>query len=352
MAKGEARIFVNLFTNIGDVVCFTPLLRWLRQARPDAEIVACTSSVGKQILATNPNIDEVVLPPKGSLGKIGQVLWLKRRGFDTAILARTHNPTVLNARLAGIPRRIGFADAKRPTLLTDVLVPVAGRRRIDGLSVAIAQQLEIVPDDLGTELPIDDGARARANQVLDGVRDNERLVAFHCGATMPSKVWPIERMRQVWETLADHGVRCVVIGGAEDRQTAQDQIRLSSKPPILLAGRLGLLETAAVLERSALLVSNDSGPMHMAAAVGTRVVSAFGPTRIEDYGPSGSGHCLLQAACQCPEPKTSSCSGCIRAIEAEQVISGAIELLKTDASEWPPQSLRGRTDTPPMSSSA
>ncbi|MBU1908864.1 MAG: glycosyltransferase family 9 protein [Verrucomicrobia bacterium] len=156
------------------------------------------------------------------------------------------------------------------------------------------------------EYPLDEAARAGARRMLSGfdVPEGERYAVLAPGAGWPGKQWPAARFAEVGDWLASKkGWRILVAGSPGERALCEEVCGAMRAPAVNLGGRTGLDELAAILESGALFVGNDSGPMHIAAAVGAPTVTFWGPTFPEKWAPRGPRHLALRPA--------APCAGCI-----------------------------------------
>jgi heptosyltransferase-2 len=167
-------------------------------------------------------------------------------------------------------------------------------------------------------------ASARQRLLDEGWHEGERLIGLNPGATRDRKRWPAERFAAVGDRLAaERGCRVAVFGGPGDRELAARVVSAMAAPALDLAGRLRLGETAAALRQCALVISNDTGPMHMAAALGVPVVALFGPTPPNQFGPLGPRQAVLRARGNCPD-----CTApCMHAITVEECFAAAERML-------------------------
>jgi heptosyltransferase-2 len=242
--------------------------------------------------------------------------------------------------LAGIPTRIGY-HRKWGWLLTH-RVP---HRKQEGQRHEAVYTLELLAS-LGIEPPSDPrptiALSPRANQRIDAVlstascSSTDRLVAMHPSASCVSKRWMPERFAKVADQLiAQQGVRVCVVAGASDALYANQMVQAMTQPALDLAGQLSVAELAALLHRCRLLISNDSGPVHIAAAVGTPVVDIFGrnqrglsPLR---WGPLGEGHIILHKEVGCVTCLAHNCDIdflCLTSLEADEVYRAAVTVLR------------------------
>ena len=176
-----------------------------------------------------------------------------------------------------------------------------------------------------------------------GIRPLERVCVIHPAARWATKRWPAERFAMLADRLAgEGGWRVVLVAGAGERDQAAEVSAMSKRPHLDLSGQTTLPQLAAVLRRAALLVTNDSGPMHLAVAVGTPVVALFGPTEPRAVGPYGPGHMVLWKAVDCSSCTRQHCVrdlACLTAITVEEVCA-AVESIRRPTPRGNADSLR------------
>ena len=267
---------------VGDTVMATPVLRAARQARPDARIIVVCRPGLDRLLEGVPWTDRVIaVESKRLAGTVRMVRALRRAGVTAAILLPNGFRCALVARLAGTAVRVGYRRSARGPLLSHALpaprqaLPVSAPgyyARLAGYALGIEDI------DMRMELIVTDEQRAEARRILDGV---PRPFAVLCpGANKPAKRWPAERFAAVAEALANrHGLRAVAVGSPAERPIVAAVKNACAAPIVDLADRgtdLGTLK--GVIAEARIVVTNDTGPRHMAAALGTPVVSLFGPT--------------------------------------------------------------------------
>ena len=339
------RILVIRLDRLGDVILSTPVLQVLRQQFPHAFIAMMVRPACREVVEGNPHLDELIPYDRDGAhhrvrATIRFALKLRRQAFDTAIVLHPTNRSHWIPWLAGIQIRVGY-DRKCGWLLTH-RVP---HRKQEGEQHEAAYTLEllapfgIVAREPHPFVPIQAEARARVEFLLaeHAVKPTERLVAIHPSASCISKRWMPERFAQVADRLiADHGVRICLVAGEADARYAHEVAHAMHRPAIDFAGRLGVGELAALLHRCRLLVSNDSGPVHVAAAVGTPVVDIFGrnqrglsPLR---WGPVGEGHVVLHKEVGCVTCLAHNCDIqflCLTSVSVDEVYQAAVSILGT-----------------------
>ncbi|HTH47975.1 MAG TPA: glycosyltransferase family 9 protein [Candidatus Limnocylindria bacterium] len=295
--KNVQRLLVVRYDGMGDLVVMTGFLRELRRAAPQAKISLLIRSEWVPLMRANPHLDEVLAfkaeaypsyqlfwRHRDALAYARQELWPRR--FEAVLVPQTefsfYDARIL-AYLSGAPVRIGWADPQsaagsggRSLLTQFIAIPAQfheadkGYHFLEALGGQVRErQLELHWDSAADELAAGMAARLQPTGC--------RLVAVGLGASQANKLWPVERFVDVAKDLAGRmPVRFVGIGGGD--LVAQGE-RLEAglgDLAVSLAGKLALPQTAALLARCDLFVGCDSGPMHVAAAVGTPVVSLSG----------------------------------------------------------------------------
>jgi heptosyltransferase-2 len=259
----------------------TPLLRAARQALPEARIIAACRRGIDELLAASPWLDAVIAgETKTTRGMLGLARRLRREEPEAALLCPNSFRSALLARLAGAGRRAGYLRYGRSILLSRGLqppplkspVPALGYyRRLGEWALGLG---EINPR---MELFVADDQRAEAARLLDGV---SRPYAVLCpGANKAAKRWPADRFAAVADALARRGLAAVATGAPGERAIVAEVTQAAAAPVRdLVQRRIGIGSLKAVMAGAALCVTNDTGPRHIAAALGTPVVTLFGPT--------------------------------------------------------------------------
>lgn len=329
----DRRLLIVLPSWVGDAVMATPALRLIRDTLPGWYIGAICRPGIDQVLAGLDSLDEVhVAPTTGVLGPKRVAAQLRPRRYAAALLLTNSFSTALATRVAGIPMRLGYERDGRGMLLTHRLaapkresggwavVPAvayyyhAARALLDVLGdreVDAKAKIEPLPKYARLELVATDTDIARASDVLAkaGIEQDARLAVLNPGGNNPAKRWPADRYGQLADWLLEsHGLTSVINASPAEADIAA-AVRAGSRcQPPCLADHGGSLESLkGVLARSSLMVTNDTGPRHMAAAMGVPVVSLFGPT---DHRwttiPTPAGEQLVLADPDLPEGQTAN----------------------------------------------
>ena len=321
---------------MGDALLTTPAIAALRQAFPEARIdTVVGTGAAAEVLRGNPDLDSIIVrTAPGSLGRILQTYQVLREGrYTDAIILPPLPAYAAAAWLARTPRRVGLAGRGMNRFLTEL-------RQTQALHMADTMR-DTMPVPIDTGVPrrlvvtVDLEASDAAERLLieSGVAEREPLMAVNVGATRPQKRWFAESFAATLDLLAD--IPCILVGaGAEDKALAAEVQRLTRRAePINLVGRTGVKSLAAVLRRCDLLLSADSGPMHLATAVGTPSLALFGSTDPAVTGPYDLISETLYKALPCaPCGNHPTCDGrydCLRAITPDEVAAAARGLLRS-----------------------
>lgn len=336
LSREYRRILVRSPNWIGDAVMATPALGALRSAFPKATLVVAAPSGVADLFRPHPYCDGALdYDRRGRHRGVRGVLrfaWeLRRECFDLAILLQNAMEAAILARLAGIPQRAGYRTDLRGPLLTHG-VPVGVRERrlhhTDYYRNMLAT-LGITGGDERLRLSCTAGERDWAGKTLGP----GRWIAIHPGAIYGSaKRWFPERFAAVADLLAASCDARIVLVGGKDAIDAARTVELTMKHrPCNLAGTTSIRQFMAILETCSLLITNDSGPMHVGAALGVPIVAIFGPTDHTTTSPRAVRYSLVRKPTDCAPCLKRHCPTdhrCMTAIAVEDVIQAATELLE------------------------
>jgi heptosyltransferase-2 len=291
---------------LGDSLLTLPLLRRLKDGLPGARLTVLALPKNADVFRGCAWVDETIEDDKrglhgGPLGAWRIAAELRARGFDLAVIPHRSLRSALVAKLAGIPRRVGFSASAGRFLLTDV-VPFSWLAHDLERNLALAAPLGADSRTIHGEaryITPAPPAPALARKLADaGLGDGDRLIGVHPGAAWATKRWLPERFAELCRRLSAEGFKPVLVGGPGDAALGAEIARGSGAAD--LVGRTDLSELAALMGRLALFVTNDSGPMHLAAAAGVPVVAVFGATTRElGFFPYGPKHRVVEAALAC-----------------------------------------------------
>jgi lipopolysaccharide heptosyltransferase I len=302
-------------SSMGDVVQALPVLTALKETHPSAQVSWLVAKAFAGILAGHPRLDEVIVFDRQRFGRFTFSLTvaaefmrflgsLRRRRFTAVIDLQGLFRSGLLALATGAPSRVGFRHARELAPLFYTAEVSVGRHVVHAADryMAAARRIGLAAPQASDHLPVSAEARAaiRGRLAEAGLAPGEPFVAVCAHARWPTKQWPPERFAAVVDRMrAAVGARAVLVGSPEATEGAAAIVRRMAEPPIDLTGRTALKELAAVLAEARVMLTNDSGPMHVAAAVGTPVVAVFGPTSPALTGPYGPGHRVLAGRAPC-----------------------------------------------------
>lgn len=330
---------------VGDAVMATPTLRALRERWPAARIVGVGRATATGVLAGAPWLDELRTIARDD-SPLGVGLRLRRERFDTAVLLPNSWRAALIARLSGARRRVGYARDGRGLLLTDRLRPAreGGRyvpRSAVGYYLDLTRRIGAEPTSTQVELPV----TAAESDAAAGLLREAGVPASAAGPKVmlipgasygEAKRWPADRFAAVADALVErHGATILLSGSPAERgviETVRDACRAA--PIDLAAHGLTLAKLKGVIDRCDLVITNDTGPRHIAAAVDTPVVTIFGPTdpRWSEIDFARERQVRIDVACgPCQRPQCPLTDGrrhqCMTGIDIPMVLEAAEALL-------------------------
>ena len=324
-----SRILIVKLSSLGDVIHSLPVAGALRRRFPGAEISWLVGPASAGIVGICRHVSRILVwhPEKRPrLDLIAELRALRpQASLDLQGLFRTG----ILARLSGARWRIGFRSPQEGAFPLCNLPVVPARTDIHAVDAYLAFARYMGADSARADFGINVPAAAReyaARVVGDG--QSQPVVALVPGTRWPSKKWPARSFATLAGQLSRVGVRCIVLGSREDREDGSAIAAAAPKAVSDLTGRTSLAETAAVMRRCALVVANDSGPMHLAAALGVPVVALFGPTDPVRTGPYGPGHVVIEAPVPCVRCRRRYCgAGCMERIPPGQVLQAVRAML-------------------------
>jgi len=337
-----ASLLIRATNWLGDAVMTTPALAAVREGFPDARIVLLARPLVAEMFRHHPDVDEVMVYERpgrheGATGRLRLGGELRRRRFDAALLLQNAFDAALIAFLGRIPERAGYPTDGRRILLT---VPVP-------LTPGILERHEVeyylcLLDGLGIPRPVPAALRLTVTEEereamaarlasLD-IGRGVPIVAINPGATYGSaKRWYPDRFAAVADALsAEWSARVVVVGSTAEAPLAGEIEAAMRTPPVNLAGMTTVRELMAVLSLSAFLVTNDSGPMHIGAALGVPLVAIFGPTDWRRTSPWTSLAKVVRVEIDCSPCNLRTCDRgheCMLGVTPEMVVDAARQLL-------------------------
>lgn len=344
------RILIIKLSSIGDVVHTLPALFALRKRFPDAEIDWLTEGPSESLLKHHPLIDNLLIFRKDdlkrnpfSLKNLREMLKLvgnlRRRRYDLVCDFQGLFKSGIFAFLSGGRRRLGFDGTREFSyiFLNERLPPY------DPDIHAVERYMEI-PSSLGAHceikftIPILKKDRDRVDSLLNsyGVLKKDRMVLINPWARWESKLWDKRAFALLCNEIIDrYGFKVILVGDKEAVGYNNEILSLCKGGVINLTGLTNLRELAYLMSLAISLITLDSAPMHIASAMGTKVVALFGPTSPKRTGPYGEGHVVIRKGLACSPCFLRRCKGmeCMKDIKVEDIIVGLDKIIKNQQFE-------------------
>ncbi|MEI7998334.1 MAG: glycosyltransferase family 9 protein [Candidatus Omnitrophota bacterium] len=281
---------------LGDAVFSTPVFKALKDNFPKARVSCLCVPRVKKVLELCSFIDEIIVyDEKGKhfwpWAKCSLVADLRRKCFDVAFLLHRSATRGVLVYLAGIPQRVGYCKTK--SLLTQ---PVdfcddGIHRRDVYLKVLEAYGLKIKDKTCQLKLNPEDVKQLEVLLEAKGITHKDKIIVLHTAGNWELKRWPASSFVHLIESILErYQVKIILSGSYSDLEYAQSINQQAGNRAVVVAGQTSLGQSLALYHRAKVMISSDSGPLHLAHSVGANVIGIYGPTRVEITGPQGVGH--------------------------------------------------------------
>ena len=330
---------------IGDLLLTMPAVTALKQKFPESRITMVVSPQTKDLVKPNPDVDEIIVYDGVRIVGLKAIFVfaksLRRGRYDLAVVFNSSKSFNLAIFLAGIPNRLGW-DRKWPFLLTNRVrdEKFKGEKHEIEYNLDLVRSIGVTPSAISIFVPETDQSRRRIKRLLEenGISDRDELIAIHPFSSNPAKLWPMDRFAAAADILyKTKSVRVLLIGDTESVKESRGIRHIFEHEIIDLTGKVALEDLPSLFKRSRLLISNDSGPMHIAAAVDKPVVAIFGrnlpgvgPKR---WRPHGSGHIILHKDPGCATCEDNRCPidyRCMKDITVQDVVDASLEIMERE----------------------
>jgi lipopolysaccharide heptosyltransferase II len=309
------KLLVLALRALGDMVLITPIVRALKQRAGFDSLTLVVDAFGAEVFTHNPWVDRLIvldrvahrrLPWPSRLAADWTLMrTLRRENYDVAVDLFAGPRSALLTRVSGAPRRYG-QDARgrgRGFYYTDrIVVQEPGRHLVEQKLQVIRPLIGASQPELSLEVVLTDQERAWAKAALQerGFVPTRRLVGFFPGGGWGHKQWPIERFAALGDRLMQVGeTEILVVGGERDREACRAVAARLRRPPLLFDELTSLRQTMGLIASTDVFVSNDTGPMHVAVALGRPTIALFGPSDVTKYRPWGSHAVVVRHALPC-----------------------------------------------------
>lgn len=277
------RILIARTDRLGDVILSTPVIKNIRKTYPSSHIAFLCRPYTKEVLEGNPHLNQVIIYDKYGrqkkfLSTLAFAFRLRKKRFDLAIILHPTNRAHILTFFAGIPQRVGW-DKKMGFLLTDKLThkKSQGQKHEIEYNFDLLKYLNIPVKNKELYFPLKEKSLEKIITILKekNIKKKDKLIVIHPSASCPSKRWPQENfIKLIKKFKKKEGIKIAAISAPDQIQFVQQIIK--EKEIINLCGKLSISEVAALLKKASLFISCDSGPVHIAAALNTPVISIFG----------------------------------------------------------------------------
>jgi lipopolysaccharide heptosyltransferase I len=344
-------ILIVKLSAIGDVLHTLPALNAIRKQYPDARITWVVEEAASPLVAGHCALDRVLISKRKSWTQMifgpGIPIFKRKAAIKEAylfikVLRDTRYDLVIDfQQLLKSGILVALSKGKRKAaynkgmehmehsylFLNERVPPVKMDNHALLRNMMLLNALGIPSDEIVFKVPIQDDDRNKVADLLarHGVKPSERIVAVNPVAKWDTKLWSEEKFSDLADRLIrQYGVRIIFTGGPEDRDTVGNILAGMKANALNFAGETSLKMLAALYEKADFLISTDTGPMHLAAAMGKPVVAIFGPTAPWRTGPFGSAHQIIRAGLKCSPcfKRTCKTKDCMKRISVSDVIAG------------------------------
>jgi len=335
---GDAyRILVVKLRYIGDVLLTTPVLKNLRLKYQNSSLDILINAGTEEVLKHNRDINEVLLVERGSLiRQLAFILELRKKKYNLVIDLTDSDRSAILSYLSGAPIRVGYnsEDRWRGRCYTHLVSADRGKMHTVDYQLEALRLLNIPVKSPELVLPLGQEDEIFAEKIIDEYKlnDGRPKVLIHPGARWWFKSWPPEYFAKLAVAIQQDLKFHVIFSGSMSDQDDINKIQsLMALKAVSLAGKTTILQLAALLKRCRLFIGNDTGIMHVAAAVGTPVIAFFGLTNPLLWGPRGSGHTVFYKGIDCSVCFPDGCirgdKSCMRMITVKEALSAVRRIL-------------------------
>lgn len=333
------KILVTFLMHLGDLTLTTPFIHALRKAAPDAQITFLADEKLKDVVLHNPYLDEVItIDKKGRDNSLLALIACARKlsGMDFDVLINLHPNERCSFICALTKTRVRAGTThKLFKPLWDVFTPLNRKIHAADMYLNVLEQLGVQHiEHNGLEIfPGEEHLRhAEAFWRENGVFGSDKLIGFNIGSAVVTKRWAPERFAKVADILAGKGYKPVFFGGTMDEEMVHQAVSKMQTTPIVATGAFTIGGLAAAMRRCSLIITNDSGPMHVAISQKVPIVAMYGPSSPKLYGPYTDEAIIVtaQPPCMgCADGMKHKCDDmqCMTRLTVEQVVQAAEAML-------------------------
>lgn len=331
--KKVEKILIRSVNWVGDTILTFPTVQAIRDLFPQSRISVLTNENVADLWMRFPFVDEIITYKKRK--GIEYVfedfkIWniLRGKDFDLAFIFPRSFHSAFQVYLSGIPIRIGYKDSVRSLLLSHGILKEKEVFRIHRIFF-YRKLIEIFGNDIKDYSPkifLKEEDRAFIKRFMDdiGISNTKLIIGLNPGATYGvAKCWSPAKFGELGKRITKKwGAKIIIFGKADEKPITREILRIIGDDGIDLAGKTTLIEVAAIIERCKILISNDTGTMHLSAALETPVIAIFGSTDPKRTGPWGKGHIVIKKDIPCSPCFKRICPGdhiCMELISVDEV---------------------------------
>ncbi len=331
------RILVIKLRAIGDVLLSTPVVQNLHDHFPLAQIDFLTDKFAADVVIGNPWVSNVLTFDRKNDSSVGMILQVRGKKYDLIIDLFSNPRSAIITRLSGARFRAGFPFRWRKYAYNIIIPPRAGNIHNIDFNLDALRRLDIPVLHFQPYFPLEDRAKQFAVEWFRGENlDGKKVVGLNPSGGWYTKRWGLEHYARLGDLIGQrYGASIIVLWGPGEEDDARF-IQQLMKMPARVIPKTTLFQLGAIIHLCAFIVSNDSGPMHIAASLGIPTLGIFGPTNPRQQGPYGDNHRWVRnEELDCLECSLTACpigNICMTQLEVERVLD-AFNLLVTQAEE-------------------
>lgn len=286
-------ILITYLMHLGDLLLTTPFLQALRRACPEAQIDYLVDEKLADVVRCNPNVDKVLtIDKKGKDNSIGAIYryarGLSANNYDLIINIHPNERTSFLCAATKAKCKVG-ASHRLFSLFFDKTIQLDRKIHAADMYLQVLKQLGITDnlDNDGLQMPLCANVIDWVDEfyAAQGANIDDKIIGFNIGSAVLTKRWAGERFAQVADYFANKGYKTVFFGGSMDVGLVQEAVAHMQSMPIIATGKFSLQQLAAAMQRCALIITNDSGPMHVAISQNVPIVAMYGSSIPDLYGP-------------------------------------------------------------------
>jgi 3-deoxy-D-manno-octulosonic-acid transferase/heptosyltransferase-1 len=347
-----SNILIIKLSSIGDVVHALPFLEVMKNSYPDSSIDWLVEEEASQVISGHPAINRVIISKRKSWEKeilnpykftkvysevAGFYKELKSSSYDIVVDLQGLFRSGFLAALSRGKRKVGMSGGREGAsfFLKEPPVPVDYDQHAIERYLKVAAYLGCDTGRFSGKIPVSGEDKKKAEKIISYAGGDKKIIAINPMAKWPTKLWEADKFSELALRLEKElDCRVIFTGSGQDGPVIDEMIKMMKQPdnetgPVNLAGRTSLKELAYLYSRCSLLVCTDTGPMHIAAAMGCRVVALFGPTSPLRTGPYGTGHKVIRSGSDCSPCFKKECGNvkCMKDITVDMAFDTVSKIL-------------------------